>query len=103
VGNTANRKAIQLCLVMGMVGVLYAIALTLFFPKIFWESNWDGFPVPIMLFMKMLLRLGRWPWAVITAAVLVIGIVRTRFRKRAWVLAMVVGSLLGHMAMDALR
>jgi len=102
-GKIGDRRAIQLCLVMGLVGVLYAIVLTLWFPKIFWESNWDGFPVLIALFMKILLRLGRWPWALVTGTILVVGIVRTRYRNRAWVLAMIGGSLLGHMAVEALH
>jgi len=102
-GKSGDRKAIQLCLVMGLVGVLHAIVLTLWFPKMFWESNWDGFPALIALFMKILLRLGRWPWALVTGTILAIGIVRTRYRNRAWVLAMIVGSLLGHMAVEALR
>ncbi len=100
---TDTKKAVRLCLVMGLVGVLYSVLLTAWFPNFFSESNWDGFPPWLAFAVKALLRASSWPWALATGALLLVWIMAVRFRNRSWVLAMIVGSLLGHVAVEALR
>jgi len=96
-------KSMRLCLMMFLVGVIYSVFLTVWFPNLLSESTWNGSPPWISIPMIFLLRAGSWPWALLTAAILIAGIMAMRFQKRAWALAMVVGSLVGRLSMQVWR
>lgn len=91
------------CLMMFLLGVIYSVFLTVWFPNLLSESNWNGSPPWMSIPMIFLLRAGNWPWALLTAAILIAGIMAMRFQKRAWALAMVVGSLVGHVSIQVWR
>ena len=99
----SSIKSIRLCLMMFLVGIIYSIFLTASFPNLFSESNWNGAPPWMSFSMTFLLRAGSWPWALLTAAALTAGIMAMRFQRHAWVLAMIVGSLIARLAMQVWR
>ena len=102
----AQRNSItsmRLCLMMFLVGIIYSVFLTVWFPNLLSESNWNGSPPWMSIPMIFLLRAGSWPWALLTAVILIAGIMTTRFQKRAWALALVVGSLVGRLSMQVWR
>lgn len=99
----SSMKSLQLCLMMFLLGVIYSVFLTVWFPNLLSESNWNGSPPWMSIPMIFLLRAGNWPWALLTAAILIAGIMAMRFQKRAWALAMVVGSLVGHVSIQVWR
>lgn len=96
----SSIKSMRLCLMMFLIGVIYAAFLTAWFPNFLSESNWRGSPPWMSFLMIFLLRAGSWPWSLLTGAALIVAIVVMRFQKRAWVLAMIVGSLIGRLAMQ---
>ena len=99
----SNIKSIRLCLIMFLVGVIYSVCLTVWFPNLLSESNWNESPPWMSIPMILLLRAGSWPWALLTMAALIAWIIAMRFQKRAWAPAMVVGSLVGRLSMQLWR
>jgi len=92
-----------LCLIMCVGGITYGIFISLRFPEAFLKSKWAGFPHWVSLLMTSLMLLQQWPWIVLVAALLLAAIVRLRFRKRSWALAIVFGTLIGRLMVEIWR
>jgi hypothetical protein len=93
----------QFCLIMGLVGVLYATLIALFFPYFLLEPDLPGIPPALQLVEKTLWRASTWPWALLTCAFLIFQILRLRYEKKAWASALTLGAVLGYMVTQLLH
>ena len=101
----ADKHSARFCLIMGVLVALCGIILSGIYPNFlaYPDSNWNGFPRWLALLVKVEIRANNWPWVLITAAVVIVIIVRMRFRHPAWVLAVGLGVLFGSLAIRAMR
>jgi hypothetical protein len=90
---------------MGLLGMLIGTIITglhadfLVYP----DSNWNGFPSWVTLFMKIIVRANQWPGVVVTTAIVFAEIAHVRFQKRTWALATALGGLAGSLVIRAMR
>ena len=93
----------QFCLIMGLVGVLYATLIALFFPYFLREPDLSGLPSAFQLVEKTLWRASTWPWALLTCAFLIFQILRPHYKNKAWISALTLGAVLGYMVTQLLH
>lgn len=97
-----NNRAPWLCVAAAVIGVLYSLIQATWFPgRAFAPAS--AVPSSQLRLIAAFVKIGNWPWAIITIAVLIVFVVWRRFQGRSWILAAVAGVILGHLAARALR
>jgi hypothetical protein len=84
---------------MASLGFLFGVIACTFDRNflVFPDSLWNGLPRPFALLEELVVRANRWPWGVATSALAAAIIVRMKFKGNAWVLATLLGVLIGSM------
>jgi hypothetical protein len=98
-----QNKSRQFCLIMGLVGFLWSVVGAMFLPGFLSKPEVQPLPSPVAMLVTILWRATTWPWALITCAFLCFRILRLQYKKKAWASALVLGGILGYMAVQAMR
>jgi hypothetical protein len=101
--NSDSRKSRQLCLIMGLLGVLGSLVFALVSHNSGLAPDLQQFPRAIALAETFILKATNWPWGLITCAVLIADVVRLRYEKKAWMVSFILGFLLGSILVQAVR
>jgi hypothetical protein len=90
-----SAAAPQLCVIMALMGFSVCLFAVVFSPGIFSQPNMSSLPRWIVVAADLWGRLTRWPWVLIPGAFLLMEILRSRYKNRAWLASLILGSLLG--------
>jgi hypothetical protein len=101
--NSGGQKSRQLCLIMGLLGVLGSLVFALVSHNSGLAPDLQQFPRAIALVETFILKATNWPWGLITCAVLIAEVVRLRYEKKAWMVSFILGYLLGSILVQAVR
>jgi hypothetical protein len=99
--NSGSQKSQQLCVIMGLLGVLGSLAFALVSHNSRSAPDLQQFPRAIALAETIFWKATSWPWGLITCAALVAEVVRLRYEKKAWMVSFVVGFFLGSILVQA--
>lgn len=97
-----NGKNVWFCSIAGIVGAAYSLIRAIWFPGVTLAAL-RGVPPSQLRLIADAVKIGNWPWALVTMAVLIALILWRRFTGRSWVAAGITGVILGHVAVQVLR
>lgn len=98
-----RQREMRLSAIAAVVGFLWGIFFTIRFPELLDASNFAGLPRPFPTVMKLYLGALNWPWDLITFVAFVAWFGARRFKKDAWILAIVLAAMFGHILVEAFR
>jgi hypothetical protein len=95
-GTSHEMKSARLvCIWTGVAGFVYTTALWGWVPDFFAAPPPRTLPRPASYFETAVWMLSNLPWSILTIVVLCAMIFHSKYQKRSWVLALIVGLLIG--------